>query len=355
MRVYVGTYTHSTHSEGVYYCAFDPATGALSLMGLAARVADPSYLALAPSGRTLYACNEVAEYKGERSGALSALAIDPSDGTLRLLNQQPTHGAHPCHVSVDHAGRMAMVANYSGGSLAAFPIRGDGSLGPASDVHQLSGRGLDPQRQAGPHAHSIWPDPTNRWALACDLGTDRVFLFGLNTAEGKLRSPRVSYVRVAPGAGPRHIAFHPNGRWAYLVSELRSAVTLFDWFPDRGLLAEVEHVPALPADYVGPNGAADIHLTPDGRYLYASNRGQDALAMFAVDPDTGRLTLLGYTPTGGQHPRNLCLDPTGRWLLVANMNSDKIVTLAIDAASGRLYPTGHDLAVPSPTCILFAP
>ncbi len=354
MRVYVGTYTHNTASEGIYRCTFDPRTGDLALAGLAARAPDPSYLALHPARHTLYACNELAEFAGQPGGAVSALAIDAASGALTLRSQQPSGGAAPCHVSVDRSGRTLLVANYGGGSVAALPISPAGALAPAGDVHSLSGSGPDPRRQERPHAHSIWPDPTNLWALACDLGTDRVLVYALHPSQARLLPARSPQVRVQAGAGPRHLAWHPNGRWVYLLNELRSAVTLFDWDPVRGLLNEVAHTPALPPNFDGPNGAADIHLTPDGRHLYASNRGQDALAIFAVDAVTGLLTPRGYAPTGGQHPRNFCIHPSGRWLLVANMHSDNIVTLALDPATGALQPTGHLLELPAPTCILFA-
>ncbi|NLX37528.1 MAG: lactonase family protein [Chloroflexi bacterium] len=354
MRVYIGTYTHNTASEGIYRCTFDPRTGALALDGLAARAQDPSYLALHPAQHTLYACNELSEFSGQPVGAVSALAIDRRDGALALRAQQPSGGAAPCHVSVDRSGRTLLAANYGGGSFCVLPILPDGALAPDGQLHRLVGSGPDAPRQERPHAHSIWPDPTNLWALGCDLGSDRVYVYALHPSQARLLPARAPFARVQAGAGPRHIAFHPNGRWVYLLNELRSAVTLFDWDPVHGLLNEVAHTPALPPDFEGPNGAADIHLTPDGRYLYASNRGQDALACFAVDPVSGLLTDLGYAPTGGQHPRNFGIAPGGRWLLVANMHSNNIVTLAIDAASGALQPTGHVLSLPGPTCILFA-
>jgi 6-phosphogluconolactonase len=350
MRAYIGTYTHNTASEGIYLCDLNPHTGELAIVGAAPRVENPSYLALHPNGRTLFACGE----QTAGAGLATALRIDADSGALSLLNQESTLGPGPCHVSVDHAGRMVMVANYNGGSLAVFPVLSTGALGPASDFYQLTGSGPHPQRQERAHAHSIWPDPSQNWALACDLGSDRVLVYGLDRTNAQLRPARSPHVRVEPGSGPRHLAFHPNQRWVYLLNEIRSAVTLFDWHADRGLLVEVEHVPALPADFEGSNSAADIHLTPNGRFLYASNRGQDALAIFAIDQISGKLTLRGYQPTGGKHPRNFCIDATGRWLLVANMHSDSIVTFRLDAATGGLTPTGAVLNVPSPSCILLA-
>jgi len=353
MRIYIGTYTHGSASEGIYRCVFDPETGELVQAGVAARCVDPSFLALHPSGNTLYACNETVGDGDRVAGSVSAFAIEP-DSSLTLLNQQSTGGALPCQLSIDHSGSMVMVANYGGGSVASFAILPDGALSSMATLHQFYGSGLDARRQQAPHAHSIWPDPTNHWALACDLGTDRVRVFSMVPARARLTPARMAFARVEAGSGPRHLTFHPNGRWVYLLNEIRSAVTVFDWHADLGVLAEVQHLRALPADFAGPNGAADIHLTPNGRFLFASNRGQDALAAFAVDASTGRLTPIGYQPTGGQHPRNFCIDPSGRWLLVANMHSDNIVVFHIDGRTGALEPIGAALTVPSPCCILFA-
>lgn len=351
MRVYIGTYTRDNDSQGIYRCAFDPATGALTLEAGGPFVANPSYLAIHPNGRSLYACSEMAG-PGQAVGAVSALAIDPASGALTLLNQESTLGPGPCHVSVDATGRLAMAANYAGGSVCALPIRPDGSLAPASAFHQHAGASADPRRQSEPHGHSIWPDPSNRWALVCDLGLDQVLVYAMDPAQGTLTPPRWPYVRIAAGCGPRHLAFHPNGRWAYVLNELRSSVTCFDWDAAQGLLREFAHAPALPADFTAPNGAADIHITPDGRYLYASNRGQNALAIFRIDGESGLLTLLGYAPTGGDHPRNFAISPDGRWLLAANMRTHNIVTLRIEE-TGQLTPTGAVLGLPSPSCIKF--
>ncbi len=351
VRFYVGTYTHDNDSQGIYLAEFDPATGALALLGAGPFVANPSYVVIHPQGHRLYAVNELTG-ADRPLGAVSALAIAPDTGAMTLLNQESTLGTEPCHVSIDASGRMVMAANYAGGSVCAFPVRADGSLGPASSFQQHVGAGVDPRRQAGPLGHSIWPDPSNRWALACDKGLDKVLIYAMDPARGTLMPARQAYARGAPGAGPRHLAFHPNGRWCYVLNEIRSSVACFDWDAERGALTEFAHVPALPEEFTARNAAADIHLTPDGRFLYASNRGQNALAMFAVG-EAGELTLLGYEPTRGDHPRNFAIAPGGQWLLAANMRSNSIVAFRLDRATGQLAATGHELSVPSPTCIQF--
>jgi 6-phosphogluconolactonase len=215
-----------------------------------------------------------------------------------------------------------MVANYSGGSVTMMPLESGGRLAPATSFHQFEGASVHPRRQTQSHGHSIWPDPTNGYALACDLGTDKVMIFAMDLKNAELVPGRSPYVRIKAGSGPRHLDFHPNGRWVYVLNEVASSVTLFDWHPEQGVLAEVEHVAAAPEDAPESNTGADIHVTPNGRYLYASNRDHNSLAMFAIDQETGKLTLLGYEPTQGDHPRNFCVDPTGTWLFCANMRTD---------------------------------
>ena len=349
--VYVGTNTRGNDSKGIYICDLDMSTGELELLEHGPQVESPSFLAVHPNKQLLYACNSVGG-PGE-PGALSAFAIDPGSGGLALLNQESSVGQGPCHVSVDHQGKVAMATNYSGGSVCMLPILADGRLGPATSFHQYQGSSVHPRRQTQPHAHSIWPDPSNGYALACDLGTDKVMIYAMDLAQGKLVPARTPYARIQPGAGPRHLDFHPNGRWVYVVNEVASSVTLFDWDADKGVLGEVAHVPAAPEDAPGSNTAADIHVTPDGRFLYASNRDHNSLAMFSIDQETGELTLLGYEPTQGDHPRNFGIDPTGTWLFCANMRTDNIVTYRIDSGTGKLATTGFQLQVPSPCCIKF--
>jgi 6-phosphogluconolactonase len=353
MLAYVGTYTRNNESKGIYICELDMASGDLAVIGHGPWVESPSFLAIHPSKRYLYACNSLNEWGGKPGGAVSAFAIDPGTGALELLNQESTLGAGPCHVSVDASGKAAMATNYSGGSLCLFPLLDDGRLAPASDFHQLHGAGVDPRRQTQAHAHSIWPDPTNRYALACDLGTDRVMIYALDLEGGKLVPNRMPFARIRPGAGPRHLDFHPNGRWVYVVNEMISSVTLFDWYAERGVLSEVAHVPAAPASAPESNTGADIHVTPDGRFCYSTNRDHNSLAMFALDQETGVPSLIGYESTRGDHPRNFAIDPTGHWLLCANQNTDNIVTYRIDPETGHLKITGFELKLPRPVCIKF--
>ena len=347
--LYVGTYTDGA-SEGIYRCRMDAASGALALDGVTPGVVNPSFLALDGSGRTLYAVNETVEYEGQPSGAVSAFAVDAGTGDLALLNRRASRGGAPCHVALDRAGRFALVANYVGGNAAVFPVGPDGSLGGAAAVVALEGSGPNRERQEAPHAHMIQTDPAGRHALVADLGSDRLAVFAFDAATGALRP--VSEAALRPGAGPRHFAFSPDGRRVYCLNELDSTLTAFDYDGATGALAATQTLSTLPAGYDGPDSAAHVVASPDGRTVYASNRGHDSLAVFAVDPATGALGLAQHEPTGGERPRNFALDPSGRFLLAANQDSGTVVTLAVEG--GRLRPTGHVLEVPSPVCLVFA-
>ncbi len=359
-NVYVGTYTKGQgagrpQSEGIYVYRMDATTGALTHAHTTPGVVNPSFLTLAPSRRFLYAVNEVQDAEGKSGGGVSAFAVDAATGVLTYLNQQSTNGADPCHVSVDHAGAYLLVANYGSGSVAMFPTQADGRLGSASDFVQHQGSSVNPRRQQGPHAHSITPDPGNRYALAADLGLDKVLVYRLDATPGKLIPNSPPSASVAPGAGPRHLAFHPNGRLVYLINEIGSTVTVFGYDAGSGGLRELQTLSTLPADFTGTSHCADIHVAPNGRYVYGSNRGHDSLAIFAVDSTTGALTAVGHAPTGGRTPRNFAIDPTGAFVLAANQNSDTIVTFRINQETGALTPTGAVAQVPSPVCIQFAP
>jgi 6-phosphogluconolactonase len=350
--LFIGTYTRDNGSKGIYTCRQDAANGALEVVGNAPFVDSPSFLAIHPSKRYLYACNSLPEFRGKPGGAVSAFALDPGTGAMELLNQESTIGVGPCHVNVDRAGKLAMATNYGGGSICALPILPDGRLAPASDFHQFTGASVHPRRQTQPHAHSIWPDPTNQYAFTCDLGTDKVRIFQMDLANGKLVPGRQAFARTLAGVGPRHLEFHPNGRWMYVVNEVASSVTLFDWDAARGTLTEVQHLDAVPEGVEG-NTAADIHLTPDGKWLYATNRGHETIAMFAVDGATGLLTFLGYQSCLGKHPRNFAIDPAGAFLYAANMQSNDIFAFRINGTSGQLEPTGFRLDLPAPVCLKF--
>jgi 6-phosphogluconolactonase len=363
--VYIGTYTCDVphgrgKAEGIYLGRYDPASGALTPLGLAARAVNPAFLALDPERRYLYAVGEVGGADGQPHGIVSAFARDPATGALTLLDQQSSHGVGPCHVSVDRTGKLVLVANYRSGSVAALPIRDDGSLREATDVVQHHGSSINPTRQEGPHAHSITPDPENRHALVADLGLDKVMIYRLDPARGKLSPADPPSIDLKPGAGPRHLDFHPSGRFLYVVDELDSTVSAFAYDAERGLAnrtgegtSPFQTISTLPDGFTGENWCADVHVHPSGRYLYASNRGHDSLAVFAIDQGTGRLRRLTTQSTGGQTPRNFAVDPAGRFLLAANQDSDTVVTFRLDEATGHLMPTGHVAASPTPVCIRF--
>jgi len=350
--VYVGSYADEA-SEGIHIFAFDAATGALERIGGAGGVANPSYLALHPGGRFLYAVNEVGEFEGKSSGAVSAFSVDPKTGDLTLLNRQATGGPGPCHLSVDATGRFVLAANYGGGSVCVLPVGEDGRLGEATDFVQHEGSSVHPQRQAGPHAHSVTLDPTNTFSYVADLGMDRVMIYRLEPENGRLTLNADPWFQSRRGAGPRHFAFGPRGWFAYLVNELDSTVTVLRWDRTRGGLEEVQTVSALPRDFSAHSTAADVHVHPSGRFVYGSNRGDDSIAVFGVNRETGRLRVLGHESTGGEAPRGFALHPDGGWLLAGNQGSDNLVVFRIDAETGQLTPTGEEVQVPSPTCIRF--
>lgn len=355
-RVYVGTYTGGTAAaKGIYSFTFDPVTGEPGPVTLAAEVANPTFLALHPNHRALYAVSEIADFAGGRTGAVSAFTIAPESGALTLLNQQPSGGAGPCHLDVDHTGRCLFVANYSGGSVAAFPLAADGRLGAATTLRAHQGSSVHPQRQTKPYAHFITASPDNRFTLACDLGADRVFVYALDAARGTLAPHDPPAATLAPGAGPRHLAFHPNGRCVFVVNELNSTVTSFAWDAARGTLKEIQSVPTLPAGFTNASTTAEIEVHPNGRFLYASNRGHDSLAVFAVNADTGRLTFVEHVPSGGKTPRCFGIGPGGKHLFAANQGSGNVVVFALDPSTGRLKTTGKSVPVGSPVCVKFLP
>jgi 6-phosphogluconolactonase len=353
LRFYVGTYT-SGKSEGIYFYSLNLASGELTRISTTKNVKDPSYLAIAPNRRRLYAVNEVEDFGGKKSGALSGFDIDQRTGSLRLLNQQPSLGGAPCYVVVDRTGRFVLVANYFGGNVAVLPIRRDGSLGEASDMKQDSGSSINAERQEGPHAHCIVLDPTNRFAYLCDLGTDKIMIFKFDARRGKLIPARMPWVQMKPGAGPRHLTFHPQADYAYVINELHATVTAFARDRVQGGLKEVQTVATLPSDFSGANTSADIHVSPNGRFLYCSNRGHDSIAAFRIDARNGKLTFIAHQSSGGKAPRNFAIDPTGAFLLAANQNSGNIVSFRLDRKTGRLSATGHVAEVPSPVCLKFS-
>ena len=348
--VYVGTYT-TQGSTGIYTYRLDMSSGALTPAGQATATVNPSFLVIHPQRHTLYAVSEVDELAGRPGGAVSAFAIDAQSGELSFLNRQLAHGAAPCHLCIDQSGRFVIVANYNSGSAAMLPIQADGRLGEATDVVQHHGAGADPERQAGPHAHSVTIDLANRYALIADLGLDKIMVYQLDLAQGKLRPHGQASLHA--GAGPRHLAFHPNGQYLYAINELDSTMTVFAY--DRGALERRQSLSTLPPDFEGTSYCADIHVSQCGRFLYGSNRGHDSIVIFEIDRQTGRLSCVGYEPTRGSFPRNFAIDPSGAFLLAANQNTGNIVTWRIDRQTGQLTPTGHEVQVSMPVCLKFMP
>jgi 6-phosphogluconolactonase len=348
IRVYVGTYTEGGKSKGIYRFRLDTSSGALSPEGEPAESANPSFLAIHPSGRFLYAVNEVGDFRG-KDGAVSAFVVDGKTGALTLLNQEASQGSGPCYITVDKEGRHVLVANYGGGTVAVLPVQADGRLAPASSSQKHEGHGVNPRRQTRPHAHSINLDAANRFAFAADLGLDKLLVYRYDAAKGTLAPDQP--VSVAPGAGPRHFTFHPDGRHAYVINEMYSTVTAFDYNAEKGALAEIQTVGTLPKDFEDENSTAEVVVRPDGKFLYGSNRGHDSIAIFAIDAASGKLTAAGHQPTLGKEPRNFAIDPSGSFLLAANQNSDTLVVFRIDGASGHLTPVGAPVSVPRPVCV----
>ncbi|MCC7357940.1 MAG: lactonase family protein [Anaerolineales bacterium] len=355
--VLVGTYTQGGFatgpSQGVYVYRLDPADGTLTYVGFGDPGPNPSFLAVHPSGRFVYTVNEVDNFGGRRSGGVTAFAFDRQTGALTRLNQESAHGTVSCHISVDPAGRFALAANYGSGDTLVIPIRADGTLGPAAQIvdHVSLVPGAAPDTS---HAHSANLAPDGRFVLVADLGLDRVMIYAYNAATGHLSlNPNQPWYETAKGAGPRHLDFHPSGRYVYVINELNSTLTALAYDPDRGLLTELQTLSTLPAGYSGGNSCADVHVSPDGRFVYGSNRGHDSLAAFSIDPATGLLTLAAHTSTAGRTPRNFNLDPTGRFVYVGNQDTAQIVVFRRDAATGALTLTGQVLDVPSPVCIKF--
>jgi len=351
---YVGTYTEEgSRSKGIYAYRYDAKTAEIKSLGLAAETVNPSWVTLHPNGQFLYAVNEVGNYKGPNSGGVSAFSVDHATGKLTFLNELPTRGADPCYVTVDKTGKYVLVANYTGGSVAVFPIQKDGSLGEASAFVQHSGHGPNPQRQEGPHAHSIDLSPDNRFAMVDDLGLDEVLVYKFDSAKGTLTPNDPPFAKVDSGAGPRHFALRPDGKFAYVITEMGHTVTAFSNDAANGKLQLLRTVTTLPKDFNGRNDDAEIRVHPSGKFLYASNRGDDSIAIYAIDKNKGTLEQVGSVHTGGKEPRSFEIDPTGMLLFAENQKSDTIVVFRIDAKTGQLTPTGKVLEVGSPVCVKF--
>ncbi|MCM3879187.1 MAG: lactonase family protein [Vicinamibacterales bacterium] len=353
--VYFGTYNR-TAGKGIYAYRFQPATGALASLGLAAETPHPSFLAVHPNRRFLYAVNE---HEGEdlpgKNNTVSAFAIEPTTGKLTFLNKVSSRGEGPCHLSIDKTGRMLLVANYRSGSVVVLPIHPDGELGEATAFDQHQGKSIDPVRQAGPHAHFILPSPDNRFALTADLGLDQVVVYRFEASRGRLAPNDPPFAAFRPGTGPRHLAFHPAADAVYVNGEIASTVTAFTYNAKAGTLGEFQTISTLPAGFAGSSTTAEIQIDRAGRFLYVSNRGHNSIAMFAIDKATKKLALVEHVPTGGNTPRYFTFDPTGSYLLVANQGSNTVVVHRVDANTGRITPVRTLTDVPEPVSIVFVP
>jgi 6-phosphogluconolactonase len=349
--VYVGTYTDHG-SKGIYAYRFDSSTGKMTSLGLAAETAQPSFFVVDAGGRFLYAVNETGNFNGQTTGAVSAFAIQSDTGKLSLLNQVSSRGTDPAHITLDRTGKYALVANYTSGSVAVFGLLKDGRLGETTSFVQHKGSSVNLARQKGPHAHAVALSPDNRFAVVADLGLDELLVYSFDAAKGTMGTqPQV--VKTSPGAGPRHLVFSADGRFLYAINEMQSSVVAYSYDSTSGALHELQTISALPKGFSGENTAAEIEIDPSGKFLFASNRGNDSIAEFAIDSHTGMLTFVVTDSTGGKTPRNFAIDPTGSWLLAANQDSDNIVIFSIDKKTGQIKPTGDSLQVPSPVCVKF--
>jgi 6-phosphogluconolactonase len=353
MLLLVGTYTSGgSKSKGIYVLKFDRRNGGIAPHSVVDGVEEPSFLAIDEGRKFVYAVNETLEYNGQKSGSVSSFALRPDTGSLAFLNKQPSMGAAPCNVTISRDGRFVLVANYLGGNVAVLPVNKDGSLAPAVDVKQHTGSGPNKDRQDAAHAHSVILDPKGRFAFVNDLGVDRIFIYEFDARTGGLSPNRNQpYYQTKPGAGPRHFKFHPSGKYAFVINELDMTISSLAYDAAKGTLKDIQTVSTVPSGFSGGNTCADIHITPDGSFLYGSNRGHDSLVGFKVDRSSGRMELIGHTSTQGKTPRNFTIDPTGRYLLVANQRSDSIVVFEIEKKTGGLKAVGDGVNVPSPVCL----
>jgi 6-phosphogluconolactonase len=360
--VYVGTYTGTpAKSKGIYLFWLRTEGNEVSQnatlvpVGVAAETESPSFLTLDMKRRLLFCANETDSFNGKPGGGVSAFSIDPTTDKLKLINQQSSMGKGPCHVVLDKAGKNLFVANYDSGSVAVLPVSADGHLGEAACVIQDTGKGPNPARQEGPHAHCVTLSPDNHFAFVCDLGTDKIMIFKFDAGHGQLTPNDPPFVQVKPGAGPRHMVFHPNGKFAYLINEIDSTLSTFAYDKKNGALKELQTISSLPKTYKGPNKAAEIGIAPSGKFLLASNRGNDSVALFAIDSGKGTLNWVEEQNTGGKTPRHFGIQPSGKHLVICNQDSNTVLVCGIDPANGRLKPSGVFADAPSPACAVFLP
>ncbi len=352
--VYFGTHRAGA-GLGLSLAHFNSDTGVLTVPKFEVQSSAPAYFVIGPDGKHLYTCNSGDTFLGQPGGGVSAFGIDSATGHLTALNTRPAGGEDTSYISLDRTGRFALVANYKGGNVAVFALQTDGSLGERTAFVQHTGSSVDPVRQTHAFAHSIITDPTNRFAIVADLGLDKVFVYHFDEKTGALTPNQPAFVSVKPGSGPRHPVFHPNGRIVYVISEIASTVTAFHWDSAQGSLDEFQVISALPADFKGTSACAEIAIHPNGKFLYASNRGHDSLAVFAIGARDGRLSLVQHAPSGGQTPRNFAFDPTGQWIVATNHGSNNAVVFRVDATTGKLTQLGEPVSVPYPFCERFLP
>jgi 6-phosphogluconolactonase len=363
LLVFVGTYTDPIlfgtgkilqgKGEGIYVYRLNQTSGDLEFVSKTTGITNPSYLAFDTTQKFLYAVNELKTFEGNPTGTVSAFTVDAATGGLAFLNRQLTHGTDPCHVLVDDRRKHVFVANFMSGSVCVLPVRDDGSLGEASDFIQHQGSSIDPARQKGPHAHSVTLDASNHFVFVPDLGLDRLMIYRFDSTRGMLEANAVPWIKMKPGAGPRHLSFHPGGRFAYLVNELDSTVSVLSYDGGTGTFEYLQTVPTLPEGFAGASTCADIQVSPSGRFLYTSNRGHDSVVIHRIDPVAGTLGYVGHEPTRGRTPRSFGIDPTGSFLLAANQDSDTVTIFRIDPSSGALQYTDHAAQVPTPVCVKF--
>ncbi len=349
--VYIGTSTHTpSKSKGIYLYRLDSASGRITDEGLTAEMGDPGWQKISSDGKFLYT---VAKTQNDRRSIVAAYRVDSASGALTVLNHEITGGSDSTHLDIDPARTCAMVANYNSGDISVMPINPDGTVAAPTAVIKHTGSSVDPERQTHPYVHSCNVDPSGKFMLACDLGVDKVFIYRFDPASRSLSAMDPPTVSVAPGAGPRHLSFHPNGKFAYLVTEMGGTVIAYSWDSQKGQLHPLQTVSTLPPNFRGFNKSAEVRIHPNGKFLYASNRGPDDLAIFAVDPAKGTLTLVGFQPTGGKGPRDFAIDPTGNFLFAANQDSDSVTVFRINPDTGLLTPTDSTMRVPTPICVTF--
>jgi 6-phosphogluconolactonase len=352
--VYFGTYTKAP-SKGIYRARLNVTTGALSPAEVAAEMKDPSFLALHPNRKFLYAIEESSDPKRTPDRGVSAYAIDAKTGALTLLNTQSVGGPGPCHLAVDRDAKCVLVANYSGGSVAAIALQADGKLGAVGSFLQHTGSSVNAARQKAPHAHGIYVSPDNRFALVPDLGIDRVLVYRLDAAKATLTAHDPAGAALPPGSGPRHLTFSPDGKFVYVINELVCTMAVFKWDAAKGTLTDIQNISTLPAEDPFKPGysTAEVFAHPNGKFLYGSNRGHHSIVVYAIDAATGQLTQIQNQSTLGKTPRNFALDPTGSWLLAENQDSSTVAVFKIDAVTGKLTPTGAPVDVPTPVSAVF--